>query len=81
MKGYMSGASTEPELKTIRAPKISSKIMSGQSHHFFSCFKNRKNSLHSRHMDGVFLSELRAFGKRQSAEEVVVEAGFEPAKA
>ena len=36
MKGYMSGARTEPPLKTMSAPIINRRTTNGTSHHFFS---------------------------------------------
>src|SRR5436190_19152893 len=50
MKGYISGANTEPELKMMIAPRMSSRMMSGSSHHFFSWRRNSKNSLASCHI-------------------------------
>jgi hypothetical protein len=50
MKGYISGAKTDPEEKTIKAPSASKITTKGISHHFFSCFKNNRNSLPSCHM-------------------------------
>src|SRR5437867_5107383 len=55
MKGYIKGASTEPELKMMIAPRTSSKMISGTSHHFFSWRRNRKNSLTSCHISGTTL--------------------------
>jgi hypothetical protein len=50
MKGYMNGASTDPEEKMINAPSSKSTATKGMSHHFFSCLRNSKNSLHNCHM-------------------------------
>jgi hypothetical protein len=50
MKGYNRGAKTDPDEKTINAPKASRITTKGISHHFFSCFKNNRNSLPSCHM-------------------------------
>src|SRR5437867_3273675 len=55
MKGYIKGASTEPELKMMIAPRMSSITISGTSHHFFSWRRNRKNSLTSCHISGATL--------------------------
>ena len=46
----MSGASTEPELKMISAPRRSSTRIKGTSHHFFSWRRKRRNSLNNSHM-------------------------------
>ena len=50
MNGYINGARTELELKIIMAPSMSNKMMSGISHHFFSCLRKSRNSLASRNM-------------------------------
>src|ERR1041385_4381441 len=60
MNGYMNGASTEEEPKTINKVRTISTTTSGTSHHFFSCFRNSRSSLQSRH--------IQVFGAYRMAE-------------
>ena len=54
MNGYMNGARALEEENTINAPSNSSMITSGQSHHFFSCFRNCTNSWKISHTFMIF---------------------------
>src|SRR5713101_4792755 len=66
MKGYMSGASTEPELKMISAPRRSSRRIKGTSHHFFSWRRKWRNSLNNGHMPAARLGSAARVGKRNA---------------
>src|SRR2546425_12685751 len=50
MNGYMNGAKTELPPKRISPASINRTTTRGISHHFFSCFKNDRNSLQSCHI-------------------------------
>jgi len=56
MNGYIRGASTELALKMMMAPSASRRMTSGINHHFFSCRRNSRNSLHNCHMPSLVLS-------------------------
>jgi hypothetical protein len=54
MNGYMKGASAELPLKRIKSVRNNRTIISGINHHFFSCRKNIRVSLQSRHIGILF---------------------------
>ena len=72
MKGYMNGAKTELPLKRISPASINRRTTRGISHHFFSCFKNDRNSLQSCHMLVSSLPPDSANGKGVSLLKQVV---------
>lgn len=63
MNGYMKGASAELPLKRIKSVRNIRTIISGINHHFFSCRKNIRVSLQSRHIGMSTLSSTPCFRK------------------